>query len=271
MRTYLHPMSDQLGKRLAVYKPGFGRIIMLGISLIILGLPCTLVGIKYNTSPTVYDNSSTLEGWLISTGICLGLIGIIILMLALGNRKLRVDLYEQGFVLRNKQGTKEMRWDQISHVWHKLEEVISTTVKDPQTGQETIKTRKSSIDVYALQSIDGVIWEMNTGFYGLSKFAPVLEQIYPRYLLPRALADYEKSIPLTFGTLTVSASGVSNMQDNDEVRLAWGNFSSIEVDKRKGEITVRRGAESQPWSTISITATPDIAVFEALVNTIASK
>lgn len=262
---------NQLGQRLAIYKPGTGRVLLLGVFLILLGLPCTIVGVKLDTSPTVYSNSSSLEGFLMSTGFVLGLIGIVAVILAFANRRLRVDLYEQGFVLRNKQGTQEIRWDRLTHVWHKVEETTLTTVKDPQTGEETVKTRKTATDVYALQDADGTTWELNTSFYGLSTFAPVLEQTYPRALLPGALASYEAGTPLTFGTLTVSSSGVKNTRSDGEVQLKWGSFHAIEVNKSKGSITVRRGDESHPWSLISITDTPNIAVFEALVNTIAGK
>jgi hypothetical protein len=264
---------NQLGPRLAVYKPGTVKVILLGILLFLMGLPCAICGfMNFTTSTTVYSNSSnSLEEWLITVGLGMGLCGIVAMGLALRNRKLRVDAYEQGFVVTNKQGAKEIRWDQVTHVWHKLEEIISTTVKDPKTGASTPKTRKSSIDVYAVQCADGTTCEIDTSFYGLGTFAPVLEQTYPRYLFPRALASYQAGTPLTFGTLTVSSSGISNTQSDGNVQLAWGSFEAIEVDKKKGGITIRRGGESEPWSTISLTDTPNIAVFEALVNTITSK
>lgn len=272
MEIYPNQTLNQPGTRLAVYKPGTGKIVLLGILLILIGLPCTIGGIMNNTSPTVSSNSSSsLEEWFITVGVGFALCGLIAVILALGNRKMRVDVYEQGFVARNKHGVQEVCWDQITHVWHKLEEIISTTVTDPKTGVVTPKTRKTSIDVYAVQCTDGTTCEVDTSFYGLSRFALMLEQTYPRYLFPRMLASYQAGASLPFGTLTVSASGVSNTQSDSEVQLTWRSFNAIEVDKKSGNITIRRGAESQSWSTISLTDTPDIAVFEALVNTIASQ
>lgn len=267
-------IGGQLGARLTIYRPGTGRIILLGVVLILLSLPCTIAGFvsSRHSSPAVYTNSTnSLEDWLITIGLVLGLCGIISLILAVGNRKMRVDVYEQGFVAINKQGTKEIRWDQITQVWHKLEEVKSTMVKDPKTGESTPQIRKVSLDVYAIQCADGMTCEIDTSMYGLSKFSPFIEQNYPRYLLPRVLASYQSGTPFTAGTLTVTPSSVSNMQGDGQVQLEWGSFESLEVDRKTGAIRVYRGGQPQPWSAIVLTNTPNIAVFEALVNTIARK
>lgn len=267
LALYSNQPINQLGARLVAYKPGTGKIILLGSILMLIGLPFAIGGIVSMRSVTVSDNSSnTFEGWLLSIGVILILIGIIALILAFGNRKLRAYVYEQGFIFVNKEGPKTVRWEQITQVWHKLEEVKTTTEKDPKTGASTSKTSKISTDVYTVQSSDGTTCTIDTSYYGLSAFGPVLEQTYPRYLLPRILASYRAGNPITFGTLMVSASGISN----GTAQLAWGSFTAIEVDTKKGDITLRHGAESQPWSTISITDTPNIVLFEALVNTIAS-
>lgn len=272
MEAQSYQSISPLGARLAVYKPGTGKIILLGILLILIGLPCAIVGVKTNTSSTVYSNSSnSLELWLITVGIGFALCGVIAMILALGNRKLRVDMYEQGFVATNKHSVQEIRWNQITHVWHKLEERTATTEKDPQTGVSTPTIRKTSIDVYAVLCANGTTCEIDTSYYGLSAFGPILEQTYPHYLFPQLLASYQAGTALTFGTLTVSSVGVSNTQNAGNSHLAWGSFHAIAVDKKKGDITIRLGTEFQPWSTISLIDTPNIAVFEALVNTIAGR
>jgi len=270
----IHPDSTlkQSGTRLAVYKPGTAKIILLGIFLVLVGLPCTIGGIMNNTSPTVYsDSSNSLEEWFITVGMGLILCGLIAMLLALGNRKMRVDLYEQGFVASSKRGVQEVRWDQITHVWHKLEEVLSTTVTDPRTGEATLKTRKISKDVYVVQCADGSTCEVDTSFYALGRFASVLEQTYPRHLFPSVQASYQAGIFQPFGTLLVSDVGVSNTLSDGEVQVAWGSFNAIAVDRKNGDITVCREGEFQPWSTISLSETPDLAVFEVLVNAIASQ
>src|SRR5437879_6367481 len=152
MEAHPYQTMSQLGARLAVYKPGTGKVILLSLLLILIGLPCAIVGVRYNTSVTVYTNSSnSFETWLISVGVILVLCGVIAIILALGNRKMRVDMYEQGFVVVNKHGAKEIYWQQITHVWHKLEEIHSTMEKDAKTGVSTPKIRKTSTDVYAVQ------------------------------------------------------------------------------------------------------------------------
>lgn len=274
MEVSQNQLGGQLGARLTTYRPGTGRIILLGVALILLSLPCTVAGFvsSRNASLAVYANSTnSWEDWLITIGLVLGLCGIISLILAIGNRKMRVDVYEQGFAAINKQGTKEIRWDQITQVWHKLEEVKSTMVKDPKTGESTPQTRKVSLDVYAIQCADGTTCEIDTSMYGLSKFSPFIEQNYPRYLLPRVLTSYQSGTPFTAGTLTVSSSGVSNTQSNGQVQLEWGSFDFLEVDRKTGAIRIYQGGQPQPWSTIALTDTPNIAVFEALVNTVARK
>ena len=122
-----------------------------------------------------------------------------------------------------------------------------------------------------MQCANGTTCEIDTSLYGLSSFGLVLEQTYPRYLFPRMLASYRVGMPLTFGTLTVSSAGIMNTQSDGAAHLVWGSFNALEVDKKKGDITIRSGAEFQPWSSISLTDTPNVAVFEALVNTIANR
>jgi hypothetical protein len=273
VEAYPNQTVNQLGAQLAEYKPGTGKIILLGLVLILVGLSCAIGGIvSSGSNTTVYSNSSnTFEEWLLTIGGVLCLIGIIAIILAFGNRKTRAYVYEQGFVTKNNHGMKEVRWDQITHVWHKEEEIKTTMVKDPKTGVSTPTTRKTSTDVYVVQYANGTTCEVDTSYYGLSKFGPILEQTYPRYLFPRVLASYRAGNPITFGTLTVSSSGISNSNADGHTQLAWGSFNTIAIDKKKGDIVVRRGAESQLWSTISLTDTPNIAVFEALVNTIAAR
>jgi hypothetical protein len=89
-------------------------------------------------------------------------------------------------------------------------------------------------------------------------------------LLGIVLESYRAGNAITFGTLTISPSGISNNNADGYAQLAWGSFDALEIDKKKGDITIYRGGESQPWSTISISDTPNIAVFEALVNAIVS-
>jgi hypothetical protein len=271
VEAYPIPTRNQLGARIEEYKPGTGKIILLGIILIVIGLPFAIGGIVSNRSnTTVYSNSSnTLEGWLLTVGGVLILIGIIAIILAFGNRKLRAFVYEQGFVVINKNDAKEVRWDQITHVWHKEEEIKTTMVKDPKTGESSPTTRKTTMDIYAVQCANGTTCAIDTSYYGLSKFGPMLEQTYPRYLFPRVLESYRAGNAITFGTLTVSPSGISNNNADGNAQLTWGSFNALEVDKKKGDITIYRGGESQPWSTISTSDTPNIAVFEALVNAIA--
>lgn len=271
MAAYPDATGSQLGARLAVYKPGTSNSILLGIILILAGVPCTIGGIAVNRyNATVYSGSSyTLEDWLLTAGVVLCLIGIVAFILAFNNRKLRAFVHEQGFVLINKQGVHEIRWDQITQVWHKVEEIKTTQVKDAKTGESTPTTRRISIDIYAVQCANGITCEFEASFYGLSKFGPILKQTYPRYLFPQVLASYRAGNPTTFGTLTVSSAGISNNTLDGPVHLIWGTFNAIEIDQKKGAIIIHRGTESQPWSAISMSETPSIAVFVALVNSIA--
>ncbi len=267
-----HSAMLPLGNRLTVYRPGTGKIILIGILCVFLGLPCSIAGIRYNTSPTVYSDSSNSPGqWLMTIGFGLCLICILALILALNNRRMRAEVYEQGFIAINKHGKQEVYWNQVVHVWHKLEKTETSTTKDPQTGVSTPKIRKISVDVYVVQCADGTSCEIDTSFYGLSKFATALEQTYPHYLFPRAMASYQSGNSLTFVTLTISPAGIGNALSDGNVQSRWGSFNAVRVDRQKSAITMHRGTESQLWSTISVTDTPDIAVFEALVNTIASQ
>lgn len=252
-------VATQLGPRLAVYKPRNGIIVWFSILFILVGLPFAIFG--WNNPASNNAASSTL-----GTGVVLVLGGIAALVATIILSKLRIFLHEGGFVSVSRKGTTMVRWDQVTHVWHKLKEPMAVTEKDAETGIVTPKTKFLDTDRYIVQSVDGTTCEIDTGSWSLSQFAPIIEQIYPRYLVPRALASYRQGNTLTFGTLSVSRSGVSN----GDAQVAWGEFSEVNVDKKSGDIRLKDGEALRPWSSISITDTPNVAVFEGLVNTVAS-
>ncbi len=262
--------SNYLGTPKAAYKPST-------VSSIIGGFICTLIGaawavIAYYITNSLISSASP-SGFPPILGVIFPLFGLIFVLVGAGiiikaflDRNLRVSIYENGLVFIKRNGNEVIRWDQIAFVWHKVKKTTTTnTTRNYSTGRTTT-TRTTRIDhSYIVQRVDGVKFVFNQTFSHLRDLGKTIEQESARYLYPQAVAAYNAGHPLVFGKMSVSRAGLS---DGRKI-LSWNEVKSIKVDENNGAIAIRKQGKWLNWSSIALSETPNIIVFEAVVNAIA--
>jgi hypothetical protein len=263
--------SYYLGSSKAAYKPSTISSMIGGFIFALIGVAWAILA-YYITNSMISSSYSTsgfppILGLVIpSFGLIFALIGLGIIIKAYLNRNLRVHVYENGLLFRKRDRNDVIRWDQITFVWHKVNKTTTTnTTTNPSTGYTTT-TRSTRIDhSYIVQRTDGVKFVFDNTFSRLRELGKTIEQESARYLYPQAVAAYNAGQALVFGKMSVSRSGLSDGRKT----LSWNELKSIKVDENNGAIAIRKQGKWLNWSNISLSETPNIIVFEALVNGIA--
>ena len=259
----------RLGLPIAVYKPSTTLTVIGGLVAIVFGVAWAVVAF-YIVNSVVSSFSSTgfppILGLVIPLfGLVFVLIGGLALLKAFRNRNLRVYVHEQGVVYLKRNGNEVIRWDQIAAVWHKVKKRTSTTsTRNPSTGYTTTSTSTTIYHSYIVQRADGAKVVFDGTFSRLRELGQTIEQGSARYLLPRAIAAFNAGQPVVFGKMYVNFSGVSDGKKT----LPWSELKSIKVDENNGTIAIRKQGKWLNWSNLSLSETPNILVFEALVNSI---
>jgi hypothetical protein len=259
----------RLGATRAVYKPSTILTVIGGLVTIVFGIAWAVLAFDIvNSAVSSFSSTGfpTILGLVIPLfGLLVVLIGVVILLKAFLRRNLRVDVREQGLVYLKRNSNEVIRWDQIAFVWHKVKKTTSTTsTTSPSTGYTTTTTSTSTYHSYIVQRTDGAKVVFDDTFSRLKELGQTIEQESARYLLPQAIAAFYARQSVVFGTMYVNFSGVSDGRKT----LPWSELKSIKVDENNGTIAIRKQGKWLNWSNLSLSETPNILVFEALVNSI---
>jgi hypothetical protein len=259
----------RLGTPIAVYKPSTIQAMMGGLVAIVFGMAWAVIAF-YIINSAVSSSSSpgfpTILGLVIPLfGLVFVLIGVVILVKAFLNRKLRVYVHAQGLVFLKRDSNEVIRWDQIAVVWHKVKKTTSTTqTRNPSTGYTTTTTSTNTYHSYIVQRTDGAKFVFDHTFSRLRELGKTIEQESARYLLPQTIAAFNAGQPVVFGKMYVNFSGVSDGKKT----LPWSELKSIKVDENNGAIAIRKQGKWLNWSNLSLSETPNVLVFETLVNSV---
>ncbi len=258
-----------LGTPTAVYKPSTTLAMFGGLVAVLFGAAWAVIAF-YIASSAVSSSSSTGFATILGLvfplfGLVFLLIGVVIMVKAFLNRNLRVYVYEHGLVFLKRDSNDVIRWDQIAFVWHKVKKTTTTTRNtNPSTGYTTTTTSTTTYHTYVVQRVDGAKFVFDRTFSRLRELGKTIEQESARYLLSQAIAAYNAGHPIMFGKMSVSFSGVSDGRKT----LLWSELKSIKVDENNGAIAIRKQGKWLNWSNISLSETPNVLVFETLVNSI---
>ena len=177
-----------------------------------------------------------------------------------------MHVYENGLLFCQRYRTDVIRWDQVAFVWHRVKKTTTTnTTTNPSTGYTSNITSTRVNHTYIVQRADGATFVFDQTFSHLKELGKTIEQEAARSLYPRAVAAYNAGQILVFGTISVGMAGLSDGRK----MLSWNELKSIKVDENNGAIAIRKQGKWLNWSNISLSETPNIIVFEALVNAIA--
>lgn len=262
--------SYYLGTPKALYKPSTISSMIGGFIVVLIGAAWTVIA-YYITNSVI--SSASPSGFPPILGLIIPLFGLVFVLVGVGiiikaflDRNLRVYIYESGLVFLKRNAKDVIRWDQIAFVWHKVKKTTTTNTTTNYSTGYTTTTRSTRIDhSYIVQRVDGVKFVFDHTFSRLRELGKTIEQESARYLYPQAVAAYNAGQALVFGKMSVSFTGLSDGKKT----LSWNELKSIKVDENNGAIAIRKQGKWLNWSNISLSETPNIIVFEALVNGIA--
>jgi hypothetical protein len=259
-----------LGTPTAVYKPSTILAMFGGLVAVLFGVAWAMIAF-YIANSVVSSFSSTGFPTILGLvfplfGLVFLLIGVVIIVKAFLNRNLRVHVHVHGLVFLKRNSNDVIRWDQIAFVWHKVKKTTTTTSNtNPSTGYTTTTTSTTTYHTYTVQRADGAKFVFDRTFSRLRELCKTIEQESARYLLPQTIAAYNAGQPIMFGKMSVRFSGLSDGKKT----LPWSELKSIKVDENNGAIAIRKQGKWLNWSNISLSETPNVLVFETLVNNIA--
>lgn len=258
-----------LGTPTAVYKPSTILAIFGGLVVIFFGAAWAMIAFYVANSPGSSFSSTSFPTILRLVfplfGFIFALIGVVLIVKAFLNQNLRVQVYQYGLVFHMRNSNDVIRWDQITYVWHMVKKSTTTTRNtDPSTGYTTTTASTTTYHTYAVQRVDGANFVFGRTFSHLRELGKTIEQEAARYLLPQAIAAYNAGHPIMFGKISVSFTGVNDGRK----MLSWSELKSIKVDENNGAIAIRKQGKWLNWSNISLSETPNVLVFETLVNSI---
>ena len=240
---------NQLSTLLAVYSkrkdPGaqaLGTFIIGLFVVIILGI--SAIGLAF------------VIAWQLYLGIIFALFVLVILLTvrsyyrAAPFREDQVVVYQEGLI--SKQGTDEraVRWEQVPTLFRG-----NTT-----SGEDNIE-HIGDIDTMRVQGPDGKEYVLDASLpsHIRARVCDTIESEFLSFRLPEAFEQYNANIPLRFGTLQVSRSGISDLNET----LPWSSITQCEVNVER--VIIRKEARTSDWYNALIPNVPNACLLREVL------
>ena len=163
------------------------------------------------------------------------------------HRNDRAFVFAEGFIAHARNETFVSRWDQIETIWR--------GTKDNEGGinMNTLRLRKTDGTEIKNAQMPHV--------QNISALCDTIEREFVRINLPAAIDSFRSGVPLTFGKLTISLSGVDKGKGE---MLLWSQITHFEAAKTT--IAIRKvGRKHLGWFGAAIPDTPNACLLRELV------
>ena len=168
------------------------------------------------------------------------------------HRNDRAYVFTNGIITVVGKQSVVYRWDQLQTIWR--------GTKDNEGGINTNTLRLRKTDGTEIKS------SQFPGVQHASELCDTIEHEFVRLNLPAAIDIFRSGMPLTFGKLTISLSGVD--KSKGEI-LPWSQVTHFDVTKR--DITIRKeGRKHLGWFHAFIPDVPNSCLLRELVAHIRS-
>jgi len=290
---HISPRAEQL---ISEYGLGHVRaeyqenLLKTGLILTAL-LPVGLAAVAL-TLPTLFSPSLTDGNWweqlgnlsgLFLFGSCfalMGVLGLIILIMAIWQGEKRLYLGDKGFVSTRRQVEMAVRWETVSEIHRHM---LFTKGKS-----ENVQRVKSTCS-YKIVPVEGKKCSIT------AEPGPVIEQAVTAYQLPRALGDYANGKTLSFGWLTLGSEGLhltlevgpagdptsltklpgvartsqkllGTCVESGEHFLPWEQLSCYWIDESRSTLILSRQGQRKHWAIVPLFQVANPALCLALIE-----
>ncbi|MGH2522719.1 MAG: DUF6585 family protein [Anaerolineales bacterium] len=184
---------------------------------------------------------------LICGGIAL-VLGIPILLSSWRNWPLAAALYENGFAYHDRQGVKQVPWNQIEAVWQSV------------TRHYTNGVYTGTTHLYTVQAQNGVKIKMDDKLAKVEDLGQEIQRGAATSLFPRYWQALQSGQRLTFGPLALDTQGLYS----GKKELRWSEIKGVKIER--GTISVRKEKGWFPWATATVPQIPNFYIFYELVG-----
>jgi hypothetical protein len=216
----------------------------------IIGFVFAIGGIILCVTLPIFSSDITSTGLFVVFGLAAIGGGFYMLYRAWNNAAINVHVYTDGLISITRQGTDIFPWNQIATTWQQV------------TKNYTNGIYSGTTHVYIIQRRDGLKAVFNDAIGKVESLGDTIRQETLKYLVPQALEAFAAGQQLYFGKLLISQQGISNGVET----VPWSEVKSVSLNN--GVITVSREGKWLAWSNVSVSQTPNVFIFLALVDQI---
>jgi hypothetical protein len=167
---------------------------------------------------------------------------------AIRNWALGVALYEGGFALKDRQGIKQVRWNDIESVWQDV------------TNHYRYGIKVSTTYLYTIQTADKTKIKLDNKYPKIGDLGKAISIGATNALLPKYIASINSGQRVTFGPLALDRAGMYL----GNKALTWQEIKAVKI--AQGIISVKKEGGWFNWATVTVPQIPNFFVFYDLVS-----
>lgn len=220
--------------------------IVLCAFFILLGV----MGLAVLFSPGLSEGSRSASpdvSVALGTALCLG-IGACFLWVMIGQRGVRLQLFEEGLAYSRRGETQIFRWGEIDEFFAELTDVSVNMIPAGRRAR------------YTLRKATGEKIVFTNDLEGAERVADRVANETFSQMLPHAVDTLAGGGQVSFGKLGVTREGLSAKGK----RLTWAEMKGITVEQ--GVIKVEQKNARSAWAKVAYSQVPNARVFLALVD-----
>ncbi len=223
----------------------FGLLVAAGPVLLVIAAFVAYDAYNRHGLSKVDDSGFLLP--LICGGIAIPL-GLYGLYSAWRNWPLAAALYDNGFAYNDRNGLKQVRWDNVEAVWQNI-------TKHYRNGIYT-----GTIYLYTVQTKDKQKIVLDNKFSKIADLGNAIVTGSTSALFPRYAQALQQGQRLTFGPLAIDPQGLYAGSKS----LQWSEIKGIKI--QKGTISVKKEGKWLNWATATVPQIPNFLIFYNLVG-----
>ncbi len=181
-------------------------------------------------------------------GVILLALGAWGLFNAIRNWALGVALYEGGFALKDRQGVKQVRWNDIDAVWQNI------------TNHYRYGIKVSTTYLYTIQLNDKTKIALDNKYPKIGDLGKAISIGTANALLPKYIASIKSGQRISFGPLSLDLKGIYLGNKS----LTWQEIKAVKI--AQGIISVKKEGGWFNWATVTVPQIPNFFVFYELVS-----
>jgi hypothetical protein len=164
------------------------------------------------------------------------------------NMPVAANLYDNGFAFHDRQGLKQVKWEQVDAVWQAV-------TRHYRNGVYTGTTH-----VYTIRAQDGTRVVLDDKLDKVEDLGNAVQDGASRALYPRYVAALNGGQRITFGPLAIDRQGIYTANKS----LMWNEIKAIKIER--GNISVKKEGGWFNWASASVPQIPNFFVFYSLIK-----